>query len=239
VTTLLAAGAGIVGAVVGWFATGAVAAVVAGLLGMSDFEGERGMFAFFAIGPIGGLVGMTAASWAVLRVRRGRASAGATLGRLGVVFASIAGLVAAGIGLRFATLDTYTNEAPPTLLFELRLPDAIAPSERDDVRVELDTDVNVGDGLLGESRHEDGARVVSGLVPLARKTSSRLLVVRVRNQPTRLFRVALSRDPATTASFGEWRRPDFVDDGKSAQPVAAPKDDPVTLRVRVRRAGDD
>ena len=67
----------------------------------------------------------------------------------------------------------------------------MAPSERDDVRVELDTDVNVADGLLGESRHEDGARVLSGLVELARKTSSRLLVVRVPNQPTRLFRVAL------------------------------------------------
>jgi len=55
----------------------------------------------------------------------------------------------------------------------------------------------------------------------------------------RLFRLPLSRDPASTAALGSWARPDHVDDPGPAQPVAAPPDDPVELRYRIRRAGEE
>src|SRR6185503_17329765 len=105
---LLAAGAGIVAAVVGWFVSGAVAVWMAGLFGVSDFEGARGMFGFLAVGPIGGLAGMIGAVWLVLRRGRGPAPIGAMLGRVGLVLAGIVALVDAAIGVRFLTLDTYT-----------------------------------------------------------------------------------------------------------------------------------
>jgi hypothetical protein len=232
--------AGAAGAVVGWFVTGAVAAWIAALFGMSDFEGGRGMFAFLFVGPIGGLVTMLLAIWAALRVARGREPLVPTLARVGLVLALIAGLVGAGIGLRLATIDTYTDEAPPTLEFEIRVPAAMTPAERSAVRVELHTDRNVGDGYLADPwiRPEGEDQVIAGGVPLAFKTSARLLAVSLPGQPTRLFRLRLARDPRSTPALGDWQPPDFVDTAGPSQPTAAPADDPVALRVRVRRPGD-
>jgi hypothetical protein len=89
---------------------------------MGDFEGERGMFAALFVGPIGGLVCMILAIWGALRLGKDKVPLGATLGRMGLVVVGIAAIVGAGIGLRLLTLDTYFNEAPPTLEFELRVP---------------------------------------------------------------------------------------------------------------------
>ena len=240
-TYLLAAAAGIVAAVVGWLVSGTLAVWIAGLYGMSDFEGARGMFGFLAVGPIGGLIGMVVAIWLVLRRRRGAMPIGAMLGRVGIVLTAIAALVGALIGVRFLTIDTYTNELPPTLEFEIRLPPALTQSDRARVNVELHTDRNVGTSIFRDpwSRTDDGSQIIAGLVPLAFKTTSRLLVLELPEEPTRLFRLRLSRNPGSTPTLGAWQRADFVDQTGQAEPVAAPKDDPVELRYRVRRAGED
>src|SRR5262249_45586872 len=234
-----AALAGMAGAVAGWFVSGALAAWIAGLYGMSDFEGERGMFAFLFVGPIGGLLCMILAIWAVLRIGKGRAPLGATLGRIGLVVAGIAVIVGAGIGLRLLTLDTYSNEAPPTLEFELRVPASMRLPDREAVRVQLHTDKNVGDSYFSDPwlRTEGDHQVIAGGVELRLKTSSRLLVVTLPDEPTRLFKLGLSRNPASTPACGEWRGPDFVDAPGSDRPRAAPANDPVQLRHRVSRAG--
>ena len=122
---VLAVIAGIVGAVVGWFVTGALTAWIAGLSGMSDFEGARGMFAFLGMGPIGGLVAMILSAWLVLRIGKGRAPLGHTLARLAVVLGAIALVVGTGIVVRLRTLDTYADTAPPALEFEIRMPAAM------------------------------------------------------------------------------------------------------------------
>ena len=238
---LLAAGAGIVAAVVGWLVTGAIAGWLAGLAGMSDFEGARGMFAFFAVGPLGGLVAMLATTWWVLRHGRTEERAGATFGRLGGVLVGIAALVAAGIGLRIATIDTYTNELPPQLEFEIRVPPSWGLEPRDAVRVELHTDKNMADGTLFSPwpRSDGDHQVLPGAVDLAFKTSARLLVLELPGQPTRLFRLPLSRNPSSTPALGDWQPPNHVHREGAEQPEAAPKDDPVALRWRVRRAGED
>lgn len=232
--------AGMAGAVGGWLVTGALAAWIAGLYGMSDFEGGRSMFAFLFVGPIGGLLFMILAVWGVLRLGKGRARLGPTLGRIGLVVACIAAVVGAGIGLRLLTVDTYSSEAPPTLEFEIRVPASMRLTDREAVRVELHTDKNVGDSYFSDPwlRTEGDHQVIAGGVPLMLKTSSRLLVVSLPDQPTRLFKLGLSRNPGSTPAFGEWRRPDFVDSPGSDQPRAAPADDPVQLRQRVRRAGE-
>jgi hypothetical protein len=238
---LAAAAAGLVAAVLGWLVTGVATVWITGVFGMSDFEGQRGMFAFLAIGPLGGIAAMVTAIWLVVRAGRGRAALGPALARTGAVVAGLVALAAAAVGVRFLTLDTYTNELPPNLEFEVRLPAANAVADRGDVTVELHTDRNVGDGVLTDpwSRIEDGRQVIAGVVPLAFKTSSRLLVVTVPGGRTRLFRLPLSRDPASTAELGAWRHADHVHDAGQDQPVAAPKDDPVEIRYRVRRAGEE
>jgi len=71
-------------------------------------------------------------------------------------------------------------------------------------------------------------------VPLDVRTASRLLVVTVPDEPTRLFRLPLARDPRPTATVGAWRRADQVDRLDTDGPTPAPSDDPLELRYRVR-----
>jgi hypothetical protein len=238
---VLAVLAAIVAAVVGWFVTGAVAVWIAGLCGMSDFEGGRGMFAFLAVGPVGGLVAMVVSAWLVLRFGRGAVPLGRTFVHVALVLGAVAALVGAGIWVRLRTLDTYTNTLPPNLQFEIRIPATIPVPQASTFRIELHTDKNVGESTLADGwlPAADGGHVILGNVSLAFKTSSRLLVVSLPDQPTRLFRLPLSRDPRTTAILGEWRRADLIDTPGDAQPRTAPADDPVELRYRVQRAGDD
>jgi hypothetical protein len=238
---VLAVIAGIVGAVGGWLVTGALTAWVAGLYGTSDFEGARSMFAFLAVGPLGALMSMIASAWLVLRAGKGRTSVAPTLGRFAIVLGAIVMMVAAGVLLRLYTIDTYTNTAPPSLEFEIRVPAAMLVPEPSALRVELDTDKNVGESTLADRwvPAENDHKVLTGSVPLAFKTWSRLVVVSLPDQPTRLFRLPLSRDPQSTATLNAWCHADHIDVRGEGQPRAAPADDPVEMRYRVRRAGDD
>jgi hypothetical protein len=237
---VLAVIAGIVGAVAGYLITATVAVAIAGLFGMSDFEGGRGMFGAFVAGPIGGLIAMIASVWLAFRIGKGAAPLGPTLARVGVVLATIGLLVAAGIVTRIHMLDVYTDTLPPTLEFEIRVPATMAAPDPAEVRVELHTDRNVGEAQLFDdwSRTDDGYRVIKGAVPLAFKTSSRLLVVSFPAQPTRLFRLPLSRDPSSTATLGSWQRAAHIDIASEGQPRPSPPGDPMEIRYRVRRAGE-
>ena len=232
--------AGMVAAVAGWFVSGALAVWIAGWFGMSDFEGGRGMFAFLFVGPIGGLISMVVAVWLVLRTNKDLAHGGATIARVALVLGAIAAIAAAGVTLRLYTIDTYSNEAPPQLLFELRVPARMAVPARAEVNVELHTDKNVGSGqLFDEWSQHDGYHLVTGGVLLAFKTSSRILVVSLAEQPTRLFRLSLARNPSSTATMSEWQRADHLDVRGEDAPRKAPADDPLEMRYSVQRAGDD
>lgn len=238
---LLAVIGGIVGAIAGWMVTAAVAVWVLGLFGVSDFEGARGTLAVVAVGPLGGLVAAVGSVWLVVRRGKGRKPLGWMLLRLTGVLAAIAGLVAAGVAIRLSTLDTYTNTLPPSLEVEIRVPATMAVADRSTLRVEVHTDKNVGEGQLADHwvADERDRKVIAGSVPLAFKTSSRLLVVVLPDQPTRLFDLPLARDPVSAKTLSPWRRPDYIDVVGEDQPRAAPADDPVEMRFRVRRAGED
>lgn len=232
--------AGIVAAVVGWFVTGAIAVWIAGVYGMSDFEGGRGMFAFLFVGPLGGLATMAATVWLVLRLGKGSAAMLPSMGRTAAVLVAIALLVAVGIVIRLYSINTYSNEATPMLEFDLRVPAAMPAPERAKMNVELHTDRNVGSGqLFSEWSLSGDHRIIHGGVDLAFKTTSRILVVEIPGQPTRLFRLSLSRNPASTPTLSDWRRADHIDVRGEEQPRPAPADDPMEVRYRVRRAGDE
>jgi hypothetical protein len=233
--------AGVVAAVVGYGVTALLTVWIAGLYGVSDFEGGRGMLAFLGIGPIGGLVSMVLAVWLVLRAGSRGGAIGRTLARVGVVLLGIAGVVGAGVWLRLATVDTYTDELPPQLEFEVRLPTRMTVADRSALKIALNTDRNVADAVFFDpwSRTEDEHQVIAGVVELSLKTSSRLLVVSLPDHTDRLFRLPLSRDPRSTAHLGDWHRPDHIATQGDAEVRRAAKDDPVELRFRVRRAGEE
>lgn len=67
---------------------------------------------------------------------------------------------------------------------------------------------------------------------------ARVLVVFLPAEPARLFRLPLSRNPASTSGLGPWRRADHLDDPNDDQPRPAPADDPVEMRFRIRRLDD-
>jgi hypothetical protein len=199
------------------------------------------MFAAFVVGPVGGLIAMVSSVWLALRWGKGVVPVGWMLLRTASALAAIAALVVAIIALRLYTLDTYTNTLPPTLEFEIRIPATLPVPDRSSLRVEVHTDKNVDDGELGEHWSPgDGAhQVIGGRVSLTRKTWSRLLVVSTPGQPTRLFKVSLPRDPQTTPTLSQWRRPDLIAVEGEEMARAAPADDPFEMRFRVRCAGDD
>jgi hypothetical protein len=183
---------------------------------------------------------MVLAVWLVMRATKDHAAGGVTIGRVALVLGGIAAIVATGTTLRLYTIDTYNNEAPPQLLFELRVPASMAVPARVDVDVEVHTDKNVGAGQLFEEwSQRDGYHFITGGVPLAFKTSSRILVVSLTEQPARLFRLPLPRNPSSTATSSEWRRADHLDVRGQDAPRQAPVDDPLELRYRVQRAGEE
>jgi hypothetical protein len=229
--------AGVLAAVMGYGITAVLTVWIAGLYGVSDFEGARGMLAFLGIGPIGGFVSMIVAIWVVLRRRDGRAGFGRTLAGVGVVLLGIAGVVAAGVWVRLATVDVYTDERPPQLEFEVRLPNPMAVPDRAAIRVALNTDRNVADAVFFDpwSRTEGEHQVIAGVVELAFKTSSRLLVVSLPDRTDRLYRLPLSRDPRSTSGLGDWHRPDHIATQGEPEVRRAARDYPVELRFRIRR----
>ena len=117
----------------------------------------------------------------------------------------------------------------------------MAAADPPDLRVELHTDRNIGEGRLADrwSPADGDHKVIAGSVDLALKTSSRLLVVSFPDQPTRLFALPLARDPPTDPAPSAWRPANQLATRGADAPHAAPADEPVEMRYRVRRAGDD
>jgi len=239
-TFLLAVIAGAAGAVAGYVAAAFAAILFAAATGMSNVEGAAGMFAVFAVGPVGGLIGLVLGIVLVLRRRRPRPGLGAIAVRGMLAVAAIVALVAGGIGVAHLMRDTVNpNGAAPRLMFDLKLPPGTAGDAKA-LTVELHTDKNVAPGIVFDrpERREGDRIVVSGSVELYFRTSQRLLVVKRRGEPDRLFRLALSASPKHAREPGAWQKVDFAA-GPGEQPRKAAGGDDYELRYRVAWAGED
>jgi hypothetical protein len=199
------------------------------------------MLAFLGIGPIGGLVGMIVAVWAVLRYRGGKRSAGAVAGRGALVVLAIAALSAGGLYLLYETNAPINPGGPaPRLIFEIRLPaSAVLPGSSQEVDIEMHSEHEriPADFADNWRRLEDGRPVLAGHVELYQRTPQRLLVLRLSEQPARLFRLDIGRNPSGSKEFGAWQRVSFVDDMKAdSHPRMPSSDDDFDIRYRVERA---
>jgi hypothetical protein len=233
-TYVLALIAGIVGAVAGYAAAGSLAAIIANAMGMSNFEGAVGFFAFLGVAPIGGLIGLVAGIWLVLRRRGFRA--GALAGRGVLVVVAIGVLAAGALAYMYFFRDTISpNALPPQLLFEVRLPAGAAPPAQRDVTIELNTDKNTMPAWLATNpiRSDGGRTVIAGGVDLYYRTSQRMLVLKLSNEPTRLFTLKLGASPSYSDDFGAWQRVDFIDEPAASQPRRADANDRHEVRYRV------
>jgi hypothetical protein len=233
-TYLLAIFAGAAGAATGWFAASLGALVIGGLLGISDFEGGRAMFAFWGIGPVGGLIGLILGIVLVLRYYGKLTGFGALAGRGVMVAAAIAAVAVLGVLVRLFTLPDLQHPLP-RIVFEIRLPPEAKIPEKKAVRITLDTDVNQTDALL-ESKWlaQEGSRpVLRGFVDLYKRTTNRLLVLKIAGEPDRLFQIKLWGNPGPTPSFTEWEQVEYISEQEGLR--RADDDDKYEFRFRVDR----
>jgi MFS family permease len=238
VTYGLAALGGLIGAALLWLATGFVADFLLGLSGMSAREGGRAMVAFFAIGPFGALLGFGLGIWVVLHQRGAHRSVAAFAGAVLTAVLLVGAIYGAVIGYFELTDDVLVrNGPPPQLEFELRLPaGTVLPDRLEGVKVDLDTDKNQMFSTLTGTTTDDRRPVIQGVVDLYFRTSSRILVLRIKGEPDRLFVLKLKADPPATPEFGPWQRLDYIDDKPDQEPRQATEADAYEARYRVKRA---
>ena len=216
-TYVLAFLAAVAGTVAGFFLASALGSVLAPALGISSFEGAAGYFAVFVVGPVGGLIGLVLGLWLVLRYKGGYRTFSAIAGRSALIVVAIAVVAAAGVQLRLATLENFSNGPSPQMEFEIRLPAHAVITSKQGLDVEMQAGSQRSGGLLrDEWLRQDGDRpVVVGFVPLYTRTSQRMLVVSRPGEPKLLFNIKLAATPAASGSYGDWQRVDFLDDMKA------------------------
>jgi hypothetical protein len=214
IAILVAILGGLLGAGLGCVAGFLIGSALAGTFGMSGFEGASGYFAL-SIAIVMGFAGLIAGMVLALRLTGVRGFA-ATAGRTAAALAIIGAITAAGIMIRLATVEHF-SDGNPTLEFEIRLPAGMPAPDRKTVDFEMQAGSQRSGGLLNtEWARRDGERVVlSGLVQLYTRTSSRILIATLPDQPRLLFQIGLSGTPKVSEDFGKWQRVSFLDDMKA------------------------
>jgi hypothetical protein len=146
-------------------------------------------------------------------------------------------VVATGIIMLILFFDDTLNRnaAKPQALFEIHLPPGTTlPEDRRGIEVELNTDQHGASAFFHKEWRNDGNRpVISGGVELAYRTTERILVLKIKGEPDRLFALKLSGKPGHSDDFGPWQPIDFVTEG-AGQPRKATPADQYEIRYRAR-----
>jgi hypothetical protein len=238
-TFLIALVCGGIGLVAGFFAGAFVGAGIAAATHMSTFEGAAGYFAVFVCGPIGALIGLVVGVWLALRMRGVKGGIGVVATYSVTSLVAIIAVSAAVIWLML-TFDTTLNRnsAPRQVLFEIRMPPGTKlAADRSGIEIELNTDRNSATAYKTqeEYQYDDGDRpVIFGGVEIAFRTSSRIIVLKSKGEPDRLFRLNLAANPSHSDAFGPWQPIDWIAEANAQQPRKATPDDKYEIRYRVR-----
>ena len=198
---------------------GAIAGFVAAIL-LSELAGfgnradpiASGLLALFGIGPVGAIAGLVLGTRLAMLVPRSEATGSLARNSLKSFAALVALCAAVGTAYYVYAVNTATpwlnpNAATPLLVFEVRLPAGTPlPDSSEDVAFELQTAVNT---MPGEPRprqfRRDGDRpVVAGDVELAFRTASRMLQVKIKGQPDRLYTIGLTAKAPHASQLGPW-----------------------------------
>jgi hypothetical protein len=233
-TYLLAALLGVIGAVLGFVLIGLAADALLGLSGMSDREGYRAMVSFFTFAPFGGLVGLLGGI-ALPLYRRGHYRGLALAGRTALVAAALAAVTGLSVWAYVVAGDDILakNGPPPQLHFEISLPQG-ATLPASGVSVDLNTDKNTMPATFTMTT-ADGRPLIKGQVDLYFRTSSRLLVLRVPDEPDRLFVLKLAANPGGTPDFGAWQQVNEIADRPGGALRKGTDADGYAIRYRVER----
>jgi hypothetical protein len=229
-------GGGLVGLVVGLLA----GLVITRLAGTPSREGESGyvVIGVSLIGAVLGLVGGIVLYGRSAPAGQGASFAGSSvLGVLGLV-----GAVAAALWAFMALRETpakYGN-AMADLLIELRVPTSagLPTDSKDWLSVDVQTPSTRPEGsvLWSQARTEGAYRIIPvSQGPLSR-TTSRFIVVRIKDRQDEMFSPPMKRLPDPDADWSPWYPPASVDPPYGIVPPA-PLRALFELRYRIRVYG--
>jgi hypothetical protein len=232
---VLAALAGIVGALAGWLLTGFGIVVLSTMLGVPS--ADQAAAAFATLGPFGGLAGLAIGVLLVLRFKGGVRAPRDLAKRAGFTVLIVAVLAAGMLRLADSALANLgINARPPAIAFEIRLPlqAASAPLMQSEAQVTLNTDLNETVAQLAPdwALTDDGRPVIAGSVSLPARTVQRMIALSLPGQPSRLFRLRLAPKPSPSDTFSPWHQVDFIDNGAAPLERARP-DAGYAIRYRV------
>lgn len=201
---------GVVGAIVGFIA----AILLSELLGFGNRADPiaSGLLALFGIGPIGAIAGLVLGTKLAMLVPRNEPTGSLARNSFKSFAALVALCGAAGAGYYVYAVNTATpwlnpNAANPLLVFEVRLPAGTPlPASGADVAFELQTDVNTmpGEPRPNQFRRGGDKPVVAGDVELAFRTAKRMLWVKIKGQPDRLYTIGLTAKAPHASQLGPW-----------------------------------
>lgn len=156
--------------------------------------------------------------------------------RHGVAAAAVFSLVAFVVyDMRHAALAYLgINPTSPAVEFEIRLPNA-AVSAIADTQVELHTDRNqtlaqVQGALAADG---DGASLLRGTVPLAYRTTDRVVILNLPGRAQCEFKLRLPASPSPSEQFGPWHLADRVASPTSGEETRSQQHDAFAIRYRV------
>jgi len=127
------------------------------------------------------------------------------------------------------------NPAKPAVEFEIRLP-MKAVSAVTDTQIELHTDRNQAlaqvQNLL--ALDSEGRSVLRGSVPLAYRTTDRVVVENLPGQAQCEFKLRLAASPSRSDQFGPWHLADRVASPNGGEETRDQQHDAFAIRYRVR-----
>lgn len=201
---------GVVGAIAG-FVAAILLAELAGFGNRAD-PIASGLLALFGIGPAGAIAGLVLGTKLAMLVPRSEPTGSLARNSLKSFAALVTLCAVAGAAYYIYAVNTATpwlnpNAANPQLEFEVRLPAGTAlPASGGDVAFELQTAVNTmpGEPRPRQFRRDGDKPVVTGDVELAFRTASRMLLVKIKDQPDRLYTIGLTAKAPHTSQLGPW-----------------------------------
>jgi len=156
--------------------------------------------------------------------------------RHGVAAAAVFSLVTFVVyDMRHAALAYLgINPTSPAVEFEIRLPNASVPAIAD-TQVELHTDRNqtlaqVQGALAAEA---DGSSLLRGTVPLAYRTTDRVVILNLPGRAQCEFKLRLPASPSPSEQFGPWHLADRVASPTSGEETRGQQHDAFAIRYRV------
>jgi hypothetical protein len=226
---LIAAIAAIVGAAAGWVGGNAVEPLIAEYrVLLPDFEFIRR--AIDALNPemIGACAGLLIAASLAFRIYGGHRTLPALAWRSLAVGVAVVLFGGATMRVGAVVSDQFgMNAGAPAVAFEIRLPKGSSVA-RNDVQIELQTDKNQTIASAIEFARDSDGPLLRGSVPILFRTTDRVIVQSLPNEPVRLFKLRLSENPARHGDFGPWQ-PAEVAGGQAA----ARRADTIAIRYRV------